>query len=80
MASWTAVGSVRRAIQELGVPLPVAVAAASRVPARVLGIGDEVVSIEPGKAADLVVLDEELEVEAVMVEGRWITSGRLFHT
>lgn len=72
--------AVRRAVRDLGVPLPVAVAAASRVPARVLGIGDRVGSIEPGQAADLVVLDEALEVEAVMLDGRWITSGRLFHT
>jgi N-acetylglucosamine-6-phosphate deacetylase len=55
-------------------------AAASLVPARVLGIDHDAGSIAPGKAADLVVLDEALEVEAVMIEGRWITSGRLFHT
>jgi N-acetylglucosamine-6-phosphate deacetylase len=72
--------AVRRAVHELGVPLPMAVAAASRVPAHVLGIADEAGSIEAGRAADLVVLDDALEVEAVMLDGRWITSGRLFHT
>lgn len=72
--------AVRRAVHQLGIPLPTAVAAASRVPARVLGIGDEAGSIEAGRAADLVVLDEALQVEAVMVDGRWMTSGRLFHT
>ena len=54
--------------------------AASTTPARVLGIGDRVGSIEPGKDADLVVLDHDLRVEAVMSGGVWITSGRLFHT
>jgi N-acetylglucosamine-6-phosphate deacetylase len=72
--------AVQRAVQELDVPLPAAVAAASWVPARALGIDDDVGSIQAGRAADLVVLDEALEVEAVMRDGRWITSGRLFHT
>ena len=72
--------ALARAVQELGVPIGTAVEAASTTPARVLGIGDRVGSIEPGKDADLVILDDELRVEAVMSRGVWITSGRLFHT
>lgn len=44
--------------------------AASLVPARVLGLDAETGSIESGKAADLVVLDAHLTVEAVLIEGR----------
>lgn len=72
--------ALARAVRELGLPIGTAVEAASTTPARVLGIGDRVGSIEPGKDAALVVLDGDLRVEAVMSRGVWITSGRLFHT
>jgi N-acetylglucosamine-6-phosphate deacetylase len=72
--------ALARAVQELGLPIGTAVEAASTTPARVLGIRDRVGSIERGKDADLVVLDGELRVEAVMSAGVWKTSGRLFHT
>jgi len=71
--------ALRRAVRDLGVPITVAVEAASTTPARVLGIADRVGSIEPGKQADLVVLDADLEVDSVMAGGGWIVSGRLFH-
>lgn len=71
--------ALARAVNELGVPIGAAVEAASTTPARILGIGNRVGSIEPGKKADLVVLAGDLRVEAVMAGGRWITSGRLFH-
>lgn len=44
--------------------------AASLVPARVLGLDTETGSIESGQAADLVVLDRVLTVEAVIIRGR----------
>jgi N-acetylglucosamine-6-phosphate deacetylase len=72
--------AVRRAVLELGLPISAAAAAAATVPARVLGLGDRIGSVRSGLAADLVVLDDGLGVEAVMAAGRWITSGRLFHT
>ncbi|MEA2650581.1 MAG: N-acetylglucosamine-6-phosphate deacetylase [Chloroflexota bacterium] len=70
----------RRAVRELGLPIEEAVRATSTTPARVLGIADRVGSIEAGREADLLVLRENLGLEAVMAGGRWITSGRLFHT
>lgn len=39
-------------------------------PARLIGVYDRMGSIEPGKAANLVVLDEELNVKATFVDGK----------
>jgi N-acetylglucosamine-6-phosphate deacetylase len=72
--------ALRRAVRELGVPMAAAVRASSTTPAGVLGIADDVGSLEVGRQADLLVLGDDLVVEAVMAGGRWITSGRLFHT
>jgi N-acetylglucosamine-6-phosphate deacetylase len=62
----TAVRNVVRA----GVPLPVAVAAASRNPLALLGISDRG-RIAVGQRADLVELDADLEVGRVMRGGTW---------
>jgi len=56
---------------DAGLPLEVAARLASSTPARGLGL-DDVGAIEPGRQADLVVLDEELEVVAVMARGAWM--------
>ncbi len=72
--------AVRRAVLDLGLPIAVAAAAAATVPASVLGLAGRIGSIRAGNEADLVVLDDALDVEAVMAAGRWVTSGRLFHT
>jgi N-acetylglucosamine-6-phosphate deacetylase len=63
--------AVRFAVREAGLPLVDVVHAASTAPARVLGLRD-VGALEPGRRADLVVLDEELEVSRVMRAGAWI--------
>jgi N-acetylglucosamine-6-phosphate deacetylase len=54
---------------ECGLPLGAASRAASLNPARVLGLEGDVGSIEVGKRADLVVLDEDMSVVAVVVDG-----------
>jgi N-acetylglucosamine-6-phosphate deacetylase len=66
----------RRAVQEVGMSLPDAVQVASLTPARVLGLAGRIGSIAVGKAADLVVLSDELEVAGVMKDGVWITEPR----
>ncbi len=63
----------RRGVQEVGMSLPDAVQVASLTPARVLGLADRIGSIAVGKAADLVVLSDSLEVDGVMKDGLWIT-------
>jgi N-acetylglucosamine-6-phosphate deacetylase len=59
-----------RNVAHSGVPLPRAVAAASREPLALLGITDRG-RLEPGLRADLVELDDDLAVRRVMREGRW---------
>jgi N-acetylglucosamine-6-phosphate deacetylase len=52
-----------------GAPLPEVVRMATLTPARILGVDANHGSLEPGKAADLVVLDAELTVRQVYVGG-----------
>src|SRR6266536_1623831 len=61
----------RRAVVDAGLPLEVAARLTSSRPARMLGL-DDVGAIEPGRRADLVVLDEKLEVVGVMARGAWV--------
>jgi N-acetylglucosamine-6-phosphate deacetylase len=58
-----------RNLHALGAPLEYALAAASSVPARVLG-SRTLGRIEPGAPADIVVLDDGLRVERVLVGGQ----------
>jgi N-acetylglucosamine-6-phosphate deacetylase len=51
------------------VPVPEAVRMASLTPARILGVEAEIGSLEVGKRADLVVMDNELNVRQVYVGG-----------
>jgi N-acetylglucosamine-6-phosphate deacetylase len=62
--------AVRHAVRA-GVPLLEAVTAATATPARAWGL-DDVGALEPGRRADLVVLDEHLEVARVMRAGAWV--------
>jgi N-acetylglucosamine-6-phosphate deacetylase len=55
-----------------GVPLSEAVRMATLTPARILGIENEVGSIEVGKRADLVILDHDLRVKGVHIGGERI--------
>jgi N-acetylglucosamine-6-phosphate deacetylase len=63
-----------RNLHDLGVPLVQAVEAASRVPARVIG-RDDLGTIRPGARADVVVLDDRLEVSRVLLSGRERTAA-----
>jgi N-acetylglucosamine-6-phosphate deacetylase len=63
--------ALRRAVQNSGLSVGEASEAASANPARVLGIEAATGSIAPGRRADLVVLDDDLQVTAVMAGGSW---------
>ncbi len=55
---------------EIGIPAPAAVAALTSVPARAIGLGARLGLVEPGYAADIVVLDETRHVTTVWAAGR----------
>jgi N-acetylglucosamine-6-phosphate deacetylase len=60
--------AVRNLVAWTGASLPDAIATVTSTPARVLGIGDRGV-LEPGACADVVVLDDRLEIAQVVVRG-----------
>lgn len=65
---------MRTAVTEMGIPLEQAVACASVNPAKSLGAYDQYGSISPGKKANLVLLDEQLQVKMVMKDGRILSA------
>jgi N-acetylglucosamine-6-phosphate deacetylase len=67
----------RRAVTVDRLPVQDVVAALSANPARLLGIDDRVGSLEPGKDADLVLLDEDFTLKGVMRHGEWVIEPQL---
>jgi N-acetylglucosamine-6-phosphate deacetylase len=67
----TLLDAVRNAVRLAGQSVPAASQMASATPAELLGLRD-VGAIEPGKYADAVVLDDELNLVSVMRRGAWI--------
>ncbi|MGW5868709.1 N-acetylglucosamine-6-phosphate deacetylase [Streptomyces sp. NPDC055239] len=57
-----------------GLPVDDVVRAISVNPAKLLGMYDEIGSLEPGKDADLVVLDAEFDLVGVMRKGEWVVA------
>jgi N-acetylglucosamine-6-phosphate deacetylase len=65
--------SVLHAVQNVvrfGVELEKAVYAATAAPAKVIGMEDRIGSIAVGKYADFLILDENLNLEAVYIGGK----------
>ncbi len=60
----------RTAVLDMGIPLEWALLAATRNPARSLGIEAEVGSIAPGKYADCLLLDRDLNIKAIFKRGK----------
>ncbi|MET9646622.1 N-acetylglucosamine-6-phosphate deacetylase [Streptomyces syringium] len=62
----------KRAVTVDGLPVEDVVRALSVNPARLLGLADRVGSLEPGKDADLVVLNASYDLVGVMRKGEWL--------
>ncbi|MFI8948109.1 N-acetylglucosamine-6-phosphate deacetylase [Streptomyces sp. NPDC053750] len=67
----------KRAVTVDGLPVGDVVAAISANPARLLGMSDRIGSLEPGKDADLVVLDPGFDLVGVMRRGEWVVDPQL---
>ncbi|MGW0968359.1 N-acetylglucosamine-6-phosphate deacetylase [Streptomyces sp. NPDC002516] len=67
----------QRAVTVDRLPVEDVVAALSANPARLLGRYDRVGSLEPGKDADLVVLDADFALKGVMRGGAWVVDPQL---
>ena len=63
-------GCMRVAVQKMGISLEDAVGCATMNPAKEIGVYDRCGSITPGKDADFVLLDSELNVKAVYINGK----------
>lgn len=60
---------MRTVVKKMELPLETAVACATINPARSLGVEEQYGSLEPGKKAHVVLLDQDLELKAVIKDG-----------
>ncbi|MCL6668467.1 MULTISPECIES: N-acetylglucosamine-6-phosphate deacetylase [Streptomyces] len=67
----------KRAVTVDRLPVEDVVAAISANPARLLGMDDRIGSLEPGKDADLVLLDRQFDLKGVMRRGEWVVDPQL---
>ena len=62
--------AVKNMVNKVGIQLPKAIQMASFNPARSIGIDDKKGSLEPGKDADIVILNKNLETKLTIVAGK----------
>lgn len=55
-----------------GVSWPAAIGLASAVPARLLGLADQLGSLAPGHWADIVIFDHQMQVQRTILQGRTV--------
>ena len=76
-SEWPLSHGVHNLTDLVGVCLPDAVRMATLTPATIIGVDGHKGSIEPGKDADLVVIDEKVQVHLSMVRGDIVFRDRL---
>lgn len=76
-AAITLADAVRIAVTAYGIPIEMALASASRIPAELLGLSGEVGVFQTGARADAVVFNATLQPSAVMQGGNWVRAPEL---
>lgn len=61
---------VRTAVKKMGIPLASAIKCAATNPARAIGLSGDYGTLEPGKYANIVLLDQDLEIRRIWHRGR----------
>ena len=63
---------IRTMVQKADIPLADAVRMVSETPARIMGVYDRKGSLQKGKDADIIVMDEDLKIRAVWAMGKLV--------
>lgn len=61
---------IRTMVQKAEIPLEDAIRMASETPARIMGVADRKGTLEKGKDADILALDNDLNIRAVWAMGK----------
>ena len=64
--------AIKNLVNQVEVPLAQAIKMASTNPAKILGLDQDLGSLEPGRIADLILLDDNLEIQKVFLAGRQV--------
>ena len=67
---------VRNMVRLAGVPLVQAVKMMTQTPAAILGLRDSKGSLEPGKDADLLIFDDDIQIQMTMIGGHIVYEKR----
>ena len=71
----TLIGCLKNMHQVVGVPLVDAVTMATATPAKAIGVYDSIGSLDIGKQADIIAIDDDFNVRFVMVDGNVVLSA-----
>lgn len=67
---------VKTAVKKAGIPLEDVARMISETPARIMGVYDRKGSLQPGKDADIIIMDKDLELTGVIQMGREIEPAK----
>ena len=64
--------SIRTLVQKAEIPLEDAIRMASETPSKIMGVYDRKGSLQRGKDADLMILDDKLDIRGVWAMGKLV--------